>query len=241
LIFRRLRLGAAPRSRKRRLAILSEPCMIVTIDGPAGAGKSTAARALAQRLGFEFLDTGAMFRAVALAALRARIDVRDEAALAPLVDSLQLEMPTGRVLLNGEDVSGLIRTAEVTNTSGLIARSPAVRRRLAELQREIARGRNMVCEGRDQGTVVFSDAGCKFFLVADPQERARRRQKDMLARGEKIELSAILQAQQERDRRDASRDIAPMKPADDAILLDSTGLTIEQVVEQMEKQVRTRL
>jgi cytidylate kinase len=215
--------------------------MIVTIDGPAGAGKSTAARALAQRLGFEFLDTGAMFRAVTLAALRARINLHDESALSHLLETLQLEMPAAKVLLNGDDISGLIRTAEVTNASGAIASSPAVRRRLAALQREVARGRNMVCEGRDQGTVVFPDAGCKFFLVADPQERAHRRQKEMLARGEVIELSAILQAQEERDRRDAAREIAPMKPAEDAILLDSTRLTIEQVADQMEQHVRTRL
>src|SRR5437764_11791128 len=168
--------------------------MIITIDGPAGAGKSSAARALARRLGFEFLDTGAMYRAVTLAALRARIDLGDQEALAGLLTGLRLEMPPGRVVLNGEDVAGLIRTAEITAASGPIASSPVVRRRLVGLQREAARGRDMVCEGRDQGTVVFPDAACKFYLDADPPERARRRHREMLARGEAITLEAALRA-----------------------------------------------
>src|SRR5262245_47023253 len=140
--------------------------MIVTIDGPAGAGKSTAARTLARRLGFEFLDTGAMYRAVTLAALRAGCDLNDEQALGRLVAGLTLEMPPGRVVLAGEDVTDSIRTPEVTAGTGKVASSPAVRRRLSELQRALAAGRNIVCEGRDQGTIVFPDAACKFFLVA---------------------------------------------------------------------------
>jgi cytidylate kinase len=212
--------------------------MIITIDGPAGAGKSSAARELARRLGFEFLDTGATYRAVTLAALRAGIDVYDAAAVAALLPTIALDMPPGKVILNGEDVTAFIRTTEVTAASGPIADIPAVRQRLGELQRQIASGRNMVCEGRDQGTVVFPDAGCKFFLVADAVERARRRQREMAVRGEAVELSALLRAQQARDKRDAQRDIAPMKPAADAITLDSTHLTLEQVVDKMEQAVR---
>jgi cytidylate kinase len=216
--------------------------MIVTIDGPAGAGKSSAARTLAQRLGFEFLDTGAMYRAVALAALRAAVDLRDEASLSALVDRLRLEMPSGgRVLLDGEDVTTAIRTREVTAATGAVADSPAVRLRLARMQRAIAQGRNMVCEGRDQGTVVFPDSGCKFFLFADPTERARRRQREMEARGEAVSWETILRDQQLRDERDAARDIAPMKPAEDAILLDNTRLSPEEVVEAMAKHVRQRV
>jgi len=214
--------------------------MIITIDGPAGAGKSSAARALALRLGFQFLDTGAMYRAVTLAALRGGIDLRDQEALARLLDDLRLELPVGRVLLNGEDVSGLIRTHEVTEASKPIADSPAVRARLAQLQRAWAEGRDIVCEGRDQGTLVFPAAECKFFMVADPTERARRRQREMLARGEEVSLEAVLRAQEDRDRRDAARTLAPMVPAADAILLDSTGLTVAEVVDQMEKRVRAR-
>jgi cytidylate kinase len=212
--------------------------MIVTIDGPAGAGKSTAARALAQRLGFEFLDTGAMYRAVALAALRAGLDLHDHASLARLVAAVVIDLPPGRVLLDGEDVTAAIRTPEVTAATSPVADSRPVRQHLVGLQRAIAAGRDMVCEGRDQGTIVFPDAACKFFLKADPTERARRRQREMEARGQAVDFEAILRAQQERDRRDAARDLAPMVPADDAILLDSTELTLPQVVDLMESKVR---
>lgn len=217
---------------------MPEP-MIITIDGPAGAGKSTAARLLALRLGFEFLDTGAMYRAVTLAALRSRIELHDQNALARLLDTLQIELP-GDVVLNGEDVTSLIRTPEITAASGPIAASPVVRQRLVEWQRQIAAGRNMVCEGRDQGTVVFPDAQCKFFLVADAAERARRRQRELQARGEPANFDEVLAAQQARDARDAARAVGPMTPAADAIQLDSTHLTIDEIVAQMEKEVRAR-
>jgi cytidylate kinase len=216
--------------------------MIITIDGPAGAGKSSAARTLAQRLGFEFLDTGAMYRAVALAALRAGVDLRDEPALEKLVSSLPLEMPPGgRVLLDREDVTDRIRTSEVTAATGAVADSPAVRQRLARMQRAMAEGRNLVCEGRDQGTIVFPHAACKFFMFADPLERARRRQRQMEARGERVDLEQLLRDQEIRDQRDAARDLAPMKPADDAVLLDSTQLSLEQAVEAMAAEVRRRM
>jgi cytidylate kinase len=215
--------------------------MIVTIDGPAGAGKSTAARALAHRLGFEFLDTGAMYRAVTLAALRAGCDLTDQNALSHLLAGLNLQMDGDRVLLNGEDVTGQLRTAQLTAASRAVADSPVVRRYLVALQRSLAAGRNLVCEGRDQGTIVFPDAACKFFLIADPVERARRRQREMLARGESASLEDVLRAQQERDRRDAARDIAPMVPAPDAIQLDSTTLTLEEVVQRMAEEVRKKL
>jgi cytidylate kinase len=214
--------------------------MIITIDGPAGAGKSSAAKGLARRLGFEFLDTGAMYRAVALACLRASIDIHDEPALTGVLKRFRLEMPPGRVLLNGEDVSQAIRTSEVTALSGRVAAIAMVRRHLVPLQRACAAGRNVISEGRDQGTVVFPDARCKFFLVADPSERARRRQQELATRGENMAWEEILSAQEERDRRDASRDVGPMVPADDAIPIDSTGLSLDQVVDRMEAEVRRR-
>jgi cytidylate kinase len=214
--------------------------MIITIDGPAGSGKSSSAKELARRLGFEFLDTGAMYRAVTLAALRGGIDVSDQQALQRLMHGLLLEMPPGRVLLNGEDVSREIRAGTVTAASGAVADSPVVRRRLVELQRQMAAGRNMVCEGRDQGTVVFPDAFCKFFMVAQPEERARRRQQEMARRGENLPWDQVLHAQELRDARDRQRDLAPMVPAPDAVILDSTQLTLEQVVEHMEQHVRQK-
>src|SRR5258708_25125878 len=210
--------------------------MIVTIDGPAGAGKSSAARALARRLGFEFLDTGAMYRAVTLAALRAGIDRRDQDALARLLADLRLELPPGRVLLNGEDVTAAIRRAGVTAASGEVADSPIVGRQLVAQQRGIATGRDMVCEGRDQGTIVFPDAVCKFFLEADPLERARRRQREMAARGESLDLEEVLRSQEIRDRRDLARDLAPMVPAADAIPIATTNFSTDQVVDLMEKE-----
>ena len=215
--------------------------MIVTIDGPAGAGKSTAARALAQRLGFDYLDTGAMYRAVTLAALHLEIKPGDEAGLKQLLERFELQMPAGRVIVNGTDVTDQIRAVRVTEASAAIADSPAVRARLVRLQRQIASGRNMVCEGRDQGTIVFPEAVCKFFLVADPHERARRRQKDLERRGEQVPWPELLAAQEARDLRDKNRGLAPMVPAVDAIHLDSTGLGLDEVIDRMEAEFRCRL
>lgn len=215
--------------------------MVVTIDGPAGAGKSTAARGLAKRLGFDFLDTGAMYRAVTLAGLRAGCDLADTRAVVPLLARIEIDMPAGRVILNGEDVSETIRKPEITAASGATAGNPTVRQHLVEQQRRLARDRNIVCEGRDQGTVVFPDAACKFFLSADPRERARRRYQELLGRGEKQSLDVVLQAQEERDRRDAARNIGPMVPADDAIILDSTRMNLDQVLDFMEHEVRRRM
>lgn len=212
--------------------------MIITIDGPAGAGKSSAARTLAQRLGFEYLDTGAMYRAVALAGLRMGVDFQDPRSLTGLLAVLHLEMPSGRVVLNGEDISAAIRAPEVSAIASRVAVNPLVRQHLGELQRTIAAGRNMVCEGRDQGTVVFPDAACKFFLKADPVERARRRQRELEARGVTIAWEEVLNEQEVRDRRDAGRELAPMVPAVGAVVLDSTHLTLEQVVERMEREAR---
>jgi len=157
--------------------------MIVTIDGPAGSGKSTAARGLAARLGYEFLDTGAMYRAVAFALHRAGIDLSEERRIVGFLETFHLEMLPGVVRLNGEDVTKLIRTPEMNSASSRVAALANVRRFLVEQQRKIALGRNMVCEGRDQGTVVFPDADCKFFLVADVASRAERRYREMIGRG----------------------------------------------------------
>jgi len=212
--------------------------MIVTIDGPAGSGKSSVAKGLAQRLGFEVLDTGAMYRAVALAAIQSNVSESDPTALDQLLQRIQIDMPPGRVLLNGTDVAVAIRTPVVSAAASRLAVVPAVRKFLAGRQRAIAVSRNMVCEGRDQGTAVFPDAACKFFLQADRNERARRRWHELRQRGQEIDLESVLAEQEARDLRDAGRDLAPMVPADDAIVIDTTNMTVDEVIDRLERDVR---
>jgi CMP/dCMP kinase len=212
-----------------------EPTMkrVVTIDGPAGAGKSTVARLLADRLGWRFLDTGAMYRAVTWAAIRGGTDLTSEPALALLVETLNVSLPPGRVLLGEEDITLPIRGVEVTRASKFVADSPSVRRRLMIWQRAFAAKNDVVSEGRDQGTLVFPDALRKFYLTATADERARRRVSEYQARGIEVNFESVLRDQRERDARDGDRLIAPMKPAADALLIDSSGLSVEEVVDRM--------
>lgn len=214
---------------------------MVTIDGPAGAGKSTVARRLAERLGWRFLDTGAMYRAVALAALRAGVSTDDEQALERVVSGLTVSFPEGRVLLNGEDVSEAIRTPEVSAASSEAAACAGVRARLVEWQRRFAAQHDTVTEGRDQGTIVFPKATAKFYLTADAAVRAQRRQAELEGRGVAVSGADLLAQQQERDARDAARDVSPMRPAADAETVDTTGLAIDAVVELLLARVRERL
>lgn len=214
--------------------------MIVTIDGPAGSGKSTAARALASRLGFDYLDTGAMYRAVALAVLRRGIDPTDAAAVEPLLVGLHVEALGGHVRLNGDEVAELIRTPEVAGGASKVAAIGAVRRLLAAEQRRTAAGRDIVCEGRDQGSFVFPDAGCKFYLDADPHVRAERRHRELLAKGQTVTLEVVLTQQLERDHRDSTRPDAPLTRPADAVVLDTTHLTADELLARMEPEVRRR-
>lgn len=214
--------------------------MIVTIDGPAGSGKSTAARGLSQRLGFEFLDTGAMYRCVALAVLQRGIDPADEQASGDVSRQIRISFAEAHVLLDGEDVTQAIRTAEVSEAASQVAQYPAVREAMVDLQRKAAEGVDIVSEGRDQGTVVFPDALCKFFLIADPEERARRRYDEMQGQDSQISQAEILQQIHQRDQRDESRAVAPLKPADDAVEINTSQLTIEEVLDQLEQTVRAR-
>jgi cytidylate kinase len=214
--------------------------MIVTIDGPAGAGKSSAARELARRLGFRFLDTGAMYRAVTLAARERGYDLADGEQLARLVGEIRVELVGDRVLLDGADVTAAIRKFDVTSVIHHAADNGAVRGQLVVWQRAAAAGSDVVTEGRDQGTVVFPDAECKIFLVADEQERARRRHRDLVSRGEQISFDEVLDNQRLRDQRDSSRAVGALRKADDAIEVSTDGLSPEEVVARLEAIVRSR-
>ena len=213
----------------------------MTIDGPAGAGKSTIARALADRLAFAFLDTGAMYRAVTLDALRSHASWEDAGALAELARRSKIELDETQVYLNGDDVSDAIRTTEVTTHIHFMADNPAVRERMVELQRMYADGKDIVTEGRDQGTVVFPDAECKIFLTASPDERARRRLEELRQRGESPTLAEVLQQQDQRDLRDSSRGVGRLEKAQDAIEVITDGLTPDQVLAHLLEFVRARI
>jgi cytidylate kinase len=214
--------------------------MIVTIDGPAGAGKSSAARGLAGRLGFRFLDTGAMYRAVTLAAHEQGLDLADPAQLARLVEKIRVELAGDRVLLDGRDVTEAIRKFDIAVATHYAADNPAVRARLVAWQRAAAAGHNVVTEGRDQGTVVFPNAECKIFLTAAEEERARRRHRDLVARGENIPFDDVLANQRVRDERDATRPVGALLKASDAIAVSSDGLSPEEVIAHLEQIVRSK-
>jgi CMP/dCMP kinase len=214
--------------------------MIITLDGPAGAGKSSTARALARRLGYRFLDTGAMYRAIALAAIRRQVPWDDSARLAELVRHVRFDPQDERVYVDDEDVTDAIRSTEVTSAVHYVADHPAVREQLVEQQRQMAQGKNIVCEGRDQGTVVFPDAECKIFLTATPAERARRRLQDLAKRGESVPFETLLEQQNERDLRDRSRPVGRLTRADDAVEIVSDGMTQEEVIGALEQLVRAR-
>jgi cytidylate kinase len=219
--------------------------IIVAIDGPAGAGKSTAARRLAARLGFAMVDTGAIYRAVALAATRARIALDDDAGLAALLPSLRIRFepaPPGQpdtgqtVLLGDEDVSLEIRTPAMSLGASAVSARPVVRAGLLDLQRRLATSSSRpgaVLEGRDIGTVVFPDADLKFFLTASAEVRARRRRDELVAKGQSATIEQVLAEQQRRDRQDAEREIAPLRPAPDAVSLDTSRLGPEAVVDAL--------
>jgi cytidylate kinase len=214
--------------------------MIVTIDGPAGSGKSTAARRLAERLGFEFLDTGAMYRAVALRSLTLGADVDDAKRIAEIASNMEIDALGPIVRADGCDVTAAIRTPEVTGAASRVAAIPDVRAAMVRLQRKAAEGRHVVSEGRDQGTVVFPHAECKFFLTADPNERARRRRLELAAQGEEIAFEELLRQILERDTRDETRETAPLRAADDAVRIDTSHLSLDETVERMEAVVREK-
>ena len=213
--------------------------LVIAIDGPSGAGKSTVARHVAQQLGFTYIDTGAMYRALALWALRSNLDLGDAHRMEQLAGAAHIELHSehSRVSLNDEDVSDSIRTLNVSEGASRVAALPAVRRIMVAKQRAMAEQMNVVMEGRDIGTVVFPDAQVKVFLDAGPQERVRRRADQL---GEGAEAVAVAQQMTERDTRDRTRAEAPLTQAPDAVYLDSTGLSIQEVVNEVLKLVRAK-
>jgi len=219
--------------------------LTITIDGPAASGKSTVARLLAEKLNASFLDTGAMYRAVTLAAMQAGVDLKDQQKLLDIVRDCEIEFSTAddrtTVCLDNVDVTDHIRDPEVTANARYIAGAPDVRAELVRMQRQFAAGREkVVTEGRDQGTVAFADADVKFFLTADPAERARRRQADLNVGDDNQGLEQIRKAIEKRDESDRNRAVGPLKPAADAIVVDTTALTIDEVVEKLLGFVKER-
>lgn len=211
----------------------------ITIDGPSGSGKGTVARRVAQRLGWHLLDSGALYRVVALAAERRGLALDDEEALARVAEALDVEFLSGeasrdsRVLLEGRDVSDAIRSERCGESASRVAALPAVRRALLARQRELRRPPGLVADGRDMGTVVFPDAEAKVFLTASPEERARRRYKQLKDKGIESKMSSLSEEIAARDKRDRERATAPLRPAEDAVVIDTTELDIDAVLERV--------
>ena len=222
---------------------------IVTIDGPSGAGKSTISKLLAAELHYTYLDTGAMYRVVGLQVERSGFDLEAENGrekLVQLLATLEMTMAPGeegqetRVFLHGEDVSDAIRTPEMAMVASRVSAEPEVRKKLTEMQRAIGQNGAIVAEGRDMGTIVFPEASYKFFLDATPAERAKRRQQQLMEQGQRVEYGELLTQIQKRDRDDSSRALAPLKPAPDAVVIDSSEMSIDDVVSFMLKTVHEK-
>lgn len=215
--------------------------MIVTIDGPAGAGKSTVTRLLAEQLGFQFLDTGAMYRAVTWAGLYEGINLQDKEALARVARSIEIRFHGERVYVDGRDVSREIRTPDITRNIVHAADNVAVREHLVRLQREMAASGDFVCEGRDQGTVAFPNADCKIYLTASTHHRALRRVAQLEQVGAFVDYDSIVQDQERRDHQDQTRSVGRLQKADDAIEFNTDNKSIEEVVSSLLSIVRSRL
>ncbi|MCP3100406.1 (d)CMP kinase [Myxococcus sp. K15C18031901] len=226
---------------------MSQRCFIVAIDGPAGAGKSTVSKLLARRLGFALVDTGAIYRCVALMATREGIAYDDDARLGELLGRVHIHFQVvgeeNRVLLGGQDVSGEIRSPEISMAASQVSSRPVVRAGLLQLQRRLAleSAKGSILEGRDIGTVVFPDADAKFFLEASPEVRARRRFEELFQKGVESSLTDVLADQTKRDKDDSARAVAPLKAADDAIHVDSSSMPLSEVVHSMEAEIVRRM
>jgi len=215
--------------------------MIVTIDGPAGAGKSSVSRMLAERIGFQYLDTGAMYRAVTWCVMQQGMDPSDRQAVAELARQMEITFENGKVLVKGQDVSQAIRSLQVTGAVSEIADNPDVRETMVALQRAMARLGNFVCEGRDQGTVAFPNADCKIFLTASPSERAQRRYQQLVEEGVPADFQDVLTTQTVRDQRDETRPVGKLVKASGSIEVSTDGMNFDKVVDQLESIVVQQL
>ena len=203
----------------------------VAIDGPGGTGKSTIAKAVAERFGIEYIDTGAMYRSIALKSVREGVSADDVAAVEEMLRSTDIDFKDGKVWLDGEDVGGLIRTNEITMAASNISKLPCVRANVDELSKRLASTKDVVMEGRDIGTAVIPDAEVKIFMTADPDVRAKRRYDQLIEQGKEADLEKIAKEIRERDYQDSHRELNPLKQADDAVFLDSTNMTIEENID----------
>ncbi len=224
---------------------MSNTVINVAIDGPAGAGKSTVSRGAAKQLGFVYVDTGALYRAVGVNALRKGINTRDKAAVAESINGINVDLVfengEQKVLLNGEDVSSEIRTPPASMAASDVSAVPEVRAFLFDLQKNIAAKSNCIMDGRDIGTVVLPDAQVKIFLTASPEERATRRYRELVEKGSEVSYKEVLEDLIERDYNDSHREIAPLKPAEDGVIFDTTGLTLEESVKEIVKIIKEKI
>lgn len=213
----------------------------VAIDGPGGTGKSTIAKAVAERFGIEYIDTGAMYRSIALKSVREEISADDEQAVREMLDSTEIDFRDGKVWLDGEDVGGLIRTNEISMAASNISKLPCVRAKVDELSKRLAATKNVVMEGRDIGTAVIPDAEVKIFMTADPEVRAKRRYDQLIEQGKEADLEKIAEEIKQRDYQDSHRELNPLKQAEDAVFLDSTDLTIEENIDAVAEIINSVL
>lgn len=215
--------------------------IIVAIDGPAGSGKSTIAKIIADRYSFTYIDTGAMYRMITLYCLDNNIDFEDEMAIKNVLDNISLDMQGDKFFLNNKEVTKEIRETRVNENVSKIASIRIVRENLVNLQRKISQGKNVILDGRDIGTVVFPNAQIKIYLIASPEERAKRRYKELIQKGAEISYDEVLKSIKERDYIDSTRKESPLMKADDAVELDSTGLKIDEVLDFISKKIEEKL
>ncbi|WP_419023371.1 (d)CMP kinase [Emergencia sp.] len=210
----------------------------IAVDGPSGAGKSTIAKAVAQKLSIDYIDTGAMYRAIGYKMLKEGISVDDLAGIQNLLDTTEIDFSEGDTILDGQVVNDLIRTPEISKQASRCSAVAIVRKKLVDLQQKMGQAKSVVMDGRDIGTVVFPDAEYKFFITASPEERAKRRYKELLDKGQKVDYEQVLADITARDYNDSTRDVTPLRKAEDAIEVDTTNMSIEEVIDYICKEMK---